>query len=314
MRRISLTHFSVALDFHMAVRGYVGKTLALAIDPAHSSKRSSRSTIARNLECWRRGTTAPRQTASFRLLSKVEEHFQLREGYFAGLNYELSPTEQAIRTVPANEQSILRWHLPDDFNARPALEREEILIWIRNNVLSGNTEFGQYQKRHAGIKFSIVFPTLPKELGGRRWMGTTKSGQLAIGKNGGYGTVPAPSALAAEMSDLISFKTASMVPRGYRRYSRWCPASATIAAHRYGHLFGALAAAPLSPAMGLGVPLEKLTFGLLIFPAVWDWYLNWCEQRRGSFLFTNDPLFTRQNPLPKTQPDGYVSTLSSGPI
>lgn len=34
---------------------------------------------------------------------------------------------------------------------------------------------------------------------------------------------------------------------------------------------------------GLGVPLESLTFALLAFPAVWDWYLQWREGRRGFF-------------------------------
>jgi hypothetical protein len=31
------------------------------------------------------------------------------------------------------------------------------------------------------------------------------------------------------------------------------------------------------------VPLSQLTFGLLIFPGVWDWYLQWREQRRGFY-------------------------------
>ncbi len=34
-------------------------------------------------------------------------------------------------------------------------------------------------------------------------MGSTKSGQLAIGKNGGFGTVPAPQRVAAERSALV---------------------------------------------------------------------------------------------------------------
>lgn len=31
------------------------------------------------------------------------------------------------------------------------------------------------------------------------------------------------------------------------------------------------------------MPLSQLTFGLLIFPGVWDWYLQWREQRRGFY-------------------------------
>jgi hypothetical protein len=31
------------------------------------------------------------------------------------------------------------------------------------------------------------------------------------------------------------------------------------------------------------VPLSALTFGLLVFPGVWDWYLQWRERRRGFY-------------------------------
>ena len=48
-------------------------------------------------------------------------------------------------------------------------------------------------------------------------------------------------------------------------------------------MFGALAAPAESPAAGAGVPLERLGLGLLVFPAVWDWYLNWRRARRGFY-------------------------------
>ncbi len=48
-------------------------------------------------------------------------------------------------------------------------------------------------------------------------------------------------------------------------------------------MFGALAASPAGVVKGRGVPLSQLTFGLLIFPGVWDWYLQWREQRRGFY-------------------------------
>jgi len=50
-----------------------------------------------------------------------------------------------------------------------------------------------------------------------------------------------------------------------------------------GLLFGALAASPSSPIAGAGVPRASLAMGMLIFPAVWDWYLQWRERRRGFF-------------------------------
>lgn len=50
-----------------------------------------------------------------------------------------------------------------------------------------------------------------------------------------------------------------------------------------GAMFGALAASPAGVVKGRGVPLSQLTFGLLIFPGVWVWYLQWREQRRGFY-------------------------------
>lgn len=48
-------------------------------------------------------------------------------------------------------------------------------------------------------------------------------------------------------------------------------------------MFDALAAAPSGAVHGFGVPLESLTFGLLVFPIVWDWYIQWRERRRGFY-------------------------------
>jgi hypothetical protein len=48
-------------------------------------------------------------------------------------------------------------------------------------------------------------------------------------------------------------------------------------------MFGALAAGPTGEVRGYGAPIGCLTFGLLIFPAVWDWYVQWRERRRGFY-------------------------------
>ena len=34
---------------------------------------------------------------------------------------------------------------------------------------------------------------------------------------------------------------------------------------------------------GLGVAPHRLSFALLVFPAIWDWYVNWREKRRGFY-------------------------------
>ena len=48
-------------------------------------------------------------------------------------------------------------------------------------------------------------------------------------------------------------------------------------------MFGALVSRPESIVAGRGIPLEKLSFAMLIFPAVWDWYVQWRERRRGFY-------------------------------
>lgn len=48
-------------------------------------------------------------------------------------------------------------------------------------------------------------------------------------------------------------------------------------------MFGSLAASPKSAVKGYGMPLGQLTFGLLVLPSVWDWYLQWRERWRGFY-------------------------------
>jgi hypothetical protein len=48
-------------------------------------------------------------------------------------------------------------------------------------------------------------------------------------------------------------------------------------------MFGALSAPRDGPVAGLGLSADKLTFALLVFPSIWDWYLRWRSQRRGFF-------------------------------
>jgi hypothetical protein len=85
------------------------------------------------------------------------------------------------------------------------------------------------------------------------------------------------------MAQFAEFRTALVPPSRYRRVRRWTVATSRQQAQRYGQIFGSLAASPMSAACGRGVPKEKLTFGLLAFPAVLDWYLQWRERRRGFF-------------------------------
>ncbi len=97
------------------------------------------------------------------------------------------------------------------------------------------------------------------------------------------GVVKAPPALATEMADLVRFKTSALTSVGFQRNGVWGEETASQKIEHLGLMFGALAAAKDGEVKGYGVPLRQLTFGLLVFPGVWDWYLQWREKRRGFF-------------------------------
>lgn len=97
------------------------------------------------------------------------------------------------------------------------------------------------------------------------------------------GVTDAPPRLAMEMANLVSFKTATLTSLGFQRNGVWGEETASQRIEHLGLMFGALAASPKGAVKGYGVPLGHLTFGLLVFPGVWDWYLQWRERRRGFY-------------------------------
>lgn len=97
------------------------------------------------------------------------------------------------------------------------------------------------------------------------------------------GVIDAPAQLALEMANLMSFKTATLTAVGFKRNGVWGEETASQKLEHLGLIFGALTASPEGEVAGRGVPLSALTFGLLVFPGVWDWYLQWRERRRGFY-------------------------------
>jgi hypothetical protein len=63
----------------------------------------------------------------------------------------------------------------------------------------------------------------------------------------------------------------------------WNDETASQKIEHLGLMFGALAADQAAPVCGRGVPVRQLTMALLAFPAIWDWYLQWRQARRGFF-------------------------------
>ena len=246
-------------------------------------------TDRKTISNWRQGLKHPRTVESLAVLARIERRYRLSDGYFkAKLPHPgLAAKGHRIIGVDPAERRRLAWHLPDDFDRRPAAEREKILEWVRTVIVSGATDYRRYQAAAMKHRYAIRFPALDRKAS----MGTIAAG-LDDDDDGppaehdpevAAGTVEAPRMLADEIAALIRFKTSNLAAFGYQRMGVWGDETAAQKVEHLGLMFGALAASPTGPVRGFGVPLRALTFGLLVFPAVWDWYLQWRERRRGFY-------------------------------
>lgn len=158
---------------------------------------------------------------------------------------------------------------------------------MRRVIISGSTDYRKFQAAAAKQRYAIRFPGV--SYGGR----APRDGKIAVPAN--YeetwiedpdllsGVVDAPPVLAMEMADLVRFKTSALTSIGFQRNGVWGEETASQKIEHLGLMFGALAASKTGEIKGYGVPVRHLTFGLLIFPGIWDWYLQWRESRRGFY-------------------------------
>ena len=247
--------------------------------------RIDRKTIAH----WAAGTKAPRSVTSLELLNRIEKRYQLPVGYFAS---KLPHTDRAasghtkLGDMKPSERRRIAWHLPNDFDRRSLRERREILTWVRKVIVSGATDYRLYQAMAIRHRYALRFPDFVN-------LHVSKpSGQRDEMENEGLDDVErelaaakreAPRRLATEVAQLIRFKTATLTEIGYQRNGVWNEQTALQKVDHLGLLFGAMAADPEGPIAGKGMPLANLTIALLVFPAIWDWYVQWRERRRGFY-------------------------------
>lgn len=272
--------FAEALELHMQRHGDSAYRLQKAL------AANGPTVNVTTLRMWRIGSKAPSDAPSLRVLEEIEARYGLPPGYFRA---KLPPTGRAIKNhrlpgLTVAERRRLTWHLPDDFDCLPHAKREEILDWVRTVVVSGSTEYRRYQaaamRQRFAVRFSGFCGDLPMEVDDEPEDDASRDepdAELTAG------TVPATPALEQEMAGLLAFKTAALTSRGLQRSGVWGSETASQKVEHLGLMFGALAAAPSGDVTGAGVPLNRLTFGLLAFPAVWDWYLQWRETRRGFY-------------------------------
>jgi hypothetical protein len=280
---IDVAAFHEALCLHLSRHGDSICHLHKAL--TSQGERVERSTLLK----WAVGSKTPTSIASLAILGKIERRYRLPVGYFKAklLNRCRAPSgHRKLTGITPSERRRIAWHLPDDFDSRPAKERMEILEWVRTVVISGATDYRRYQAEAARYRYAIRFPELTgrsllsrsvlDEDDERRFLDEVELDLTAV-------AMDAPCDLANEMAALIRFKTTTLTDIGFQRSGVWNENTAFQKIEHLGLLFGALAAAPRGRVSGLGVPRAKLAMGLLVFPAVWDWYIQWRERRRGFF-------------------------------
>ncbi|WP_235587898.1 hypothetical protein [Sphingopyxis sp. H115] len=279
--------FALHLERHADSIGHLHKALS------YFGAKIERSTFVQ----WAAGKKAPTSVKSIAILAMIERRYRLPAGYFKAKltnNMRAASGHTRLCGVTRSERRRLAWHLPEDFDDRPARERQEILQWVRSVIISGTTDYRRYQAEAAKHRFAIRFPSLTHRRRLRDFdpanEGEIQSAdeadlELAVAR------ADAPPPLEAEMADLVRFKTATLTDIGFHRNGVWNEATAFQKIEHLGLLFGALAASPRSVVKGYGVPTERLAMGLLVFPAILDWYVQWRERRRGFYTVWEANMF-----------------------
>jgi hypothetical protein len=224
---------------------------------------------------WGRGKKAPRAAISLEILGRIERRYRLPAGYFMGLSGipDRAPGDFDLDDISPSERRRLAWHLPEDFNRRPSQEKAEILNWVRSVIISGSTDYRRYQaaaiRQRYAVRFSYASGPVRKSSPAR----TPEESGIVI----------APKRLNDEMAELLRFKTSTFAAFGMQRNGVWGTETASQKVEHFGLWFGAFVAPPESEVQGLGIDPKLLTFAMMIFPQVWDWYLHWRERRRGFY-------------------------------
>lgn len=227
------------------------------------------------LNGWARGTKAPRSVISLEILRRIERRYRLPDSYFSKKSAHPGRAliGHDIQGISPSERRRLAWHLPDDFNTRSRDEQAEILTWVRTVIISGQTDYRRYQAAAMRQRFAVRFSCTQAP---RR--------RVSADRDAGHGgIVDAPKRLNDEMTELLGFKTSTFAAFGLQRNGVWGDETASQKMEHFGLWFGAFVAPAESEIQGFGADPACLTFAMMVFPQVWDWYLQWRERRRGFY-------------------------------
>jgi hypothetical protein len=278
-------HWTDPDDFHAALDEQMRRHGDTAGSLFHALRAMGFCTDRSTLRMWRSGKKLPVNRNSFAVLAAIERRYRLCEGYFRHKVRTGKAVRGQAQSLPAAERRRLAWHLPVDFDTRPAAEREVILAWVRQVIVSGATDYRRYQRQALQHRYGLVFPV----------NGSAAGGALC-----------APPQLCQEMADLLHFKTALLAPLERTRRGVWGTETADQKVAHLGLFFGALCADPRGPVRGLGLDREQLSLALLIVPRIWDSYLQWRLERRGFFTAWELDLLTSVGLALTTTESGWL--------
>ncbi|OAI45077.1 hypothetical protein AYO42_03475 [Rhizomicrobium sp. SCGC AG-212-E05] len=256
---------------------------------ARAITKGSEKLDSKTIATWKSGFRTPRSIESMKYLGRIESRYRLPAGYFKDKlpHPGRAAVGHSLGGIRASERRRMAWHLPDDFDDRSAAEQAEILEWVRRVIVSGSTEYRLYQARALKQRYAVRFSSLSSAdpPGLIDFSAVVDDHEESESRPDVTFTsiIEAPARLATEMASLVRFKTSTLAELGFQRSGVWGEASVQQRAEHFGLLFGALVASPKSQVGGLGISPQRLTFGLLAFPVVWDWYVNWRERRRGFY-------------------------------
>lgn len=207
--------FALHLERHADSIGHLHKALS------HFGAKIERSTFVQ----WAAGKKVPTSVKSMAILAMIERRYRLPTGYFKsklGNKSRAASGHTRLSSVSRSERRTLAWHLPDDFDGRPARERHEILEWVRSVIISGTTDYRRYQAEAAKHRFAIRFPSLTHRRRLRNYVSeeggqSSPEGELELA----VARVDAPPLLEAEMTDLVRFKTATLTDIGFHSNGVW---------------------------------------------------------------------------------------------
>ncbi|WP_234885243.1 hypothetical protein [Rhizobium rhizogenes] len=243
----------------------------------------------KTIQTWIKGTRYPRTVNSLAVIARIERRYRLEPGYFRAKFPHPARSATGFDVgldIGRAEKRRLAWHLPEDFNILPVAKQKEIVEWIRRVIISGATDYRRYQSAMGRHRYAIRFGNAGRR-NSKRVVGSVSAEHELADQQADpdliSGVIEAPAALQREMEDLLRFKTSTLTTIGFKRNGIWAADTAYQRVDHLGLLFGALVAAPDGEVRGFGLPLDSLSFGLLVFPSIWDWYVQWRERRRGFY-------------------------------